>query len=280
MVEEQGKTSRRLEVAGSIIHYHDVGSGPPLLLLPAYGPLPGTTGWLTYSKVISVFAERWRCIIIDYHNFGMSSPIVFREPAHDVFVRQAQAVLGHLGISRCDVVGTSTGGTVAIDLALSCPDILSRMVVGGCEASTGGDPYLLAPWPSEVARLSTEYQNNPPERGMLRRLLNAIVHDPALVDEALVSSMLKWAVDEPQHAAAWLQSESVPSGKLDHLKHISAPIRIIHGRFDRMVPVEGAIRLMNYLPNPDLVVLNKCGHWPAFERPLEFSRQVIQFLTN
>lgn len=249
-----------------------------MLLLPAYGPLPGTTGWLTFSKVLPRLAESRRCIIIDYHNFGLSSPFVFNEPAHDVFVRQAKAVLAHLGISKCDVVGTSTGGTVAVDLALSDPGLVSRMIVGACEASTGGDPYLLAPWPSEVGKLSSEYQSNPPDLDRLRRLLNAIVYDPAIIDEDTVFSMLKWAIDEPQHAKAWIESRSIPSGKLERLKEIKAPVRIIHGRFDRMVPVESAIRLMNYLPDPDLVVLNECGHWPAFERPEEFVRQVLGFL--
>lgn len=277
-MDHQSDTSRRLEVAGLTTHYHDVGSGEPLLLLPAYGPLPGTTGWLTFSKVLHRFAERRRCIIIDYHNFGLSSPFVFNEPAHDVFVRQTKAVLTHLGISRCEVVGTSTGGTTAIDLALAEPDLVSRMVVGACEASTGGDPYLLAPWPSELGKLSGDYQSHPPDLDRLQRLLNAIVYDPAMIDESMVSSMLKWAIDEPQHALAWSQSHSVPSGKLERLKDITAPIRIIHGRFDRMVPVEGAIRLMNYLPNPDLVILNQCGHWPAFERPEEFASQVLAFL--
>lgn len=277
-MERESATSRRLEVAGSSIHYHDIGDGVPLLLLPAYGPLPGTTGWLTFSKVLPRLAQSRRCIIIDYHNFGLSSPFVFNEPAHDVFVRQVKAVLAHLGIARCDVVGTSTGGTVAIDLALSDPELVSRMVVGACEASTGGDPYLLAPWPSEVGRLSAEYQANPPDLDRLRRLLSAIVYDPAAIDEEIISSMLKWAIEEPQHAEAWRRSRSVPSGKLERLKEIKSPVRIIHGRFDRMVPVEGAIRLMNYLPNPDLVVLNHCGHWPAFERPEEFTHQVLGFL--
>ncbi|MFC0307091.1 alpha/beta fold hydrolase [Rhizorhabdus histidinilytica] len=279
-MEQPSDTGRRLEVAGSTTHFHDLGSGEPLLLLPAYGPLPGTTGWLTYSKVLPYFVERRRCIIVDYHNFGLSSPFVFDEPAHDVFVRQVKAVLDHLGIARCDVVGTSTGGTVAIDLALSDPGRVSRMVVGACEASTGGDPYLLSPWPSEVGKLSAEYQGNPPDLDRLRRLLNAIVYDPATIDEGTVLSILEWAINEPKHAEAWSRSRSVPSGKLDRLKEIEASVRIIHGRFDRMVPVEGAIRLMNYLADPDLVILNRCGHWPAFERPDEFARQVLGFLAR
>lgn len=273
-------SSRTLEAEGSRIHYHDIGEGEPLLLLPAYGPLPGTTGWLSYAKILPVLVPRYRCIIVDYHNFGRSSPKVFNEPAHDLFVRQVVAVLDELAITSCKVVGTSTGGTVALDLVLSWPDRISRLVVGACEASTGGDPYLLSPWPSEVGRLAADYQSKPADRERLGRLLEGIVFDPTLIDEALVSSMLDWRVREPGHSDAWSQSRSVPAGKLDRLKEIRAPALILHGRFDRMVPVEGALRLMNYLPAPDLVILNHCGHWPAFERPDDFAQHVLTFLAE
>ena len=275
---DETQSSHRLDVDGASIHYHDLGDGEPLLLLPAYGPIPGMSGWLTYGKILPVLTRRYRCIIVDYHNFGRSSPKVFHEPAHDLFVRQAAVVLDHLGIGRCKVVGTSTGGTVALALGSSAPQRVSHLDGGACEAPTGGDPYLLSPWPSEVGRLSGAYQSMPPDRGRLRQLLDALVYDPTLIDENLVSMMLDWRIREPQHAEAWAQSQSVPSGKLGRLAEIAAPALIVHGRFDRMVPVEGAIRLMNYLPSPDLVILTRCGHWPAFERPDEFSRHVLGFL--
>jgi 2-hydroxy-6-oxonona-2,4-dienedioate hydrolase len=44
-------------------------------------------------------------------------------------------------------------------------------------------------------------------------------------------------------------------------------VRIAHGRFDRMVTVEQALLLMGYMPQADLVILNRCGHWARYERP-------------
>ena len=272
------ESSRTLEVDGVRIHYHDIGEGEPLLLLQAYGPLPGTTAWLTYHLVIADFARQYRCILLDNPNFGKSSPVVFNEPIHDLYVRQAVAVLDHLGIEKIKVVGTSTGGTVALDLALTVPERVIKLVVGACEASTGGDPYLLSPWPSEVSRLSYECQFSPPDRDRIRRFLTALVYQDGLIPEALVNSMYEWRVAEPQHADSWVRSKSVPAGKLGQLAKIIVPTLIIHGRFDRMVPLEGAIRLLNYLPTADLIVLNRCGHWPPIERPADFARCVLEFL--
>lgn len=277
---DEAGSSRILEVGGQRIHYHDLGEGEPLLLLPAYGPIPGTTAWLTYHKVLGLLAHTHRCILPDYPNFGRSSPVRYHEPVHDLYVRQALAVMDHLGVGTCPVVGVSTGGTVALDLALTAPERVSRLVVGGCEASTGGDPFALSVWPSEAARLSADYQTHPADRDRLRRFLAALVYDESLVSDALVEEMFQWRVREPEHAETSALSVSVPARKLERLGGITTPVLVVHGRFDRMVPVEGALRLMSYLPSADLVILRQCGHWAPVERPAVYAGQVLEFLQS
>ncbi len=269
---------RTVEVDGDVVHFHDVGTGPPLLMLPAFGPLPGTTAWLTYHRVIDAFAARFRCVLVDYPNFGRSSPVVFREPVHDLYVRQALGVLDALGIGTTAVLGVSTGGTVALDLALTAPGRVSRLVVGSCEASTGADPTTLAPSPSEVWRLFERCQGLPPDEGRIRQLLDAIVHDPGVLDPSLAGDLYRQRVEEPEHSAAWARSTSVPHGNLGELHRIGVPTLVVHGRHDRMVPLEQALRILAHLPAADLVVLNDCGHWPPVERPDLYTRFALPFL--
>jgi len=273
-------TSRVVEVDSSMVHFHDLGAGDPIVIHQPFGPMPGTTSWLTYSEVALALAEHFRCILIDYPNFGMSSARSYHEPVHDLYVRNAFAVLDHVGIDTVAAVGTSTGGTVAIDLALAAPDRVSRLVVGGCNASTGGDPYLLTPSPTEVARLFDECHSNTPDRSLVKRLLKSIVHDRHLVTDDLVELLYQWRVNEAEHVDAWAASVSVPHSNLAMLHTIDQPALVIHGRFDRMVPLEQALMLASYLPNADLVVLNNCGHWPAFERPRDFTSHVMRFLLD
>lgn len=275
---DETTSSRTLAVDGARVHYHDLGEGPPLLLLQAFGPLPGTTAWLTYQHVIADFARHHRCLLLDYPNFGRSSPVQFDEPVHDLYVRQALAVLDALGIAQTAVVGTSTGGTVALDLALTAPERVTRLVIGACEASTGGDPYLLAARPSEVARLFDECQSRPADPDRIRRLLLAIVYDPALVTDALVDALYRWRIAEPEHAETWARSRSVAHSNLPALATLAVPTLIVHGRYDRMVPLESALRLLNYLPAADLVVLDRCGHWPSVERPVNYAHFALAFL--
>ena len=59
---------------------------------------------------------------------------------------------------------------------------------------------------------------------------------------------------------------------------IRAPVLLIHGRYDRMVPFEVSIAILNHIAASRLVLLNNCGHWPPFEKPAEWTAQVLAFL--
>lgn len=277
MFTEQG-TSRLVPFEDDLIHFHDVGAGEPLIMPQAFGPLPGTTSWLSYHKVLPRLARHFRCILLDYPNFGRSSARIFHEPVHDLYSRQAFAVMDELGIDSAMVLGSSTGGTVALDMALTERKRVTRLVVGSCEASTGGETTLLAAAPSEVFRLFQDCQSNAPDRERIRRLLRGILYDEGLVSDSLIDAMYELRVAEPEHADAWARSESIPRSNLVDLRSLDIPTLVIHGRHDRMVPLEQGLRLVSVLPSADLVVMEGCGHWPAYERPDAFTRYAMSFL--
>src|SRR5262249_35095142 len=66
-------TSRWIEAGGMRTHYHDVGEGPPIIMLHAVGP-GGVTAWITFRNVLAQLAERHRCIAIDMPNFAKTGP--------------------------------------------------------------------------------------------------------------------------------------------------------------------------------------------------------------
>jgi len=45
-----------------------------------------------------------------------------------------------------------------------------------------------------------------------------------------------------------------------------------------MVPFEVSIAILNNIADSRLVPLNTPGHWPPFEKPAEWSAQVLAFL--
>jgi 2-hydroxy-6-oxonona-2,4-dienedioate hydrolase len=165
------------------VHYHDVGSGEPVLFLHSYGP--GTTAWITFHKTVGELSQHFRCILMDLPNFSKTGPIVYREGVHAVQARTAVALLDALGIARAHWVGNSQGGQSAMVAAIAYPERVGKFVMGGSHIGTGGDRYLLANRPSEGSR-ATRRALDDPSRENITHYLRVHIDDESLVSDELV----------------------------------------------------------------------------------------------
>jgi 2-hydroxy-6-oxonona-2,4-dienedioate hydrolase len=272
-------TGHTIEVDGTTIHYHDVGSGDPILLLQPWGPQPGVTAWLTLQNVLGPLSEHYRCIAMDLVNYGRTGPIVYNAPYHHVVAETAIKLLDHLKLSRVPVIGSSQGATTAIVLGLEYPDRVASLVIGSCHASTGGDPYLLGPFPSEAGRAMRRY-NRDRTRANLEVVMQSIIHDETLITTEVLDALEAQRDAAPEHTEANRQSQGINHSNLAELNHITVPTLIVHGRFDRMVPIEQGLMLFSYIRSSQFIGLNNCGHWPTFEQPAEYASHVLRFLRS
>ena len=271
---EEG-TSKTVSAGGMNVHYHDIGDGEPVLFLHSYGP--GTTAWITFHKVVGELSRHYRCILMDLPNFSKTGPIVYREGVHGLQARIAVALLDALGIDKCRWVGNSQGGQSAMVAAAHYPERVARFVMGGSHIGTGGDRYLMANRPSEGAR-TTQRTIADPSPDNIRHYLRTHIDDQSLVTDELVAYIHHAHTWSPEFLAARAQSVSLPHDYTPDLPGIKAPVLLIHGRYDRMVPLEVSMAILNHIEDSRLVVLNNCGHWPPFEKPAEWTAHVLAFL--
>ena len=63
---------REISTPKGALRYYDCGrdSGPVLLFL--HGSGPGVTGWRNFRGVLPAFAERFRCLVLEFPGFGVS----------------------------------------------------------------------------------------------------------------------------------------------------------------------------------------------------------------
>jgi len=269
-------TSRSIAAGGMDVHYHEAGNdGEPVLFLHSYGP--GTTAWITFHKALGELSRHYRCILMDLPNFSKTGPIVYSEGVHAVQARTAAALLDALGIGQAYWVGNSQGGQSAMVAAISYPDQVRKFVMGGSHIGTGGDRYLMANRPSEGSRATQQALADPSVENM-RRYLRVHIDDESLVTDELVNYIHQAHAWSPEFLEARRRSVSLPHDYTPDLAGIKAPVLLIHGRYDRMVPFEVSIAILNHIADSRLVLLNNCGHWPPFEKPEEWSAQVIAFL--
>nr|WP_281686170.1 alpha/beta fold hydrolase [Pseudomonas citronellolis] len=64
------------------------------------------------------------------------------------------------------------------------------------------------------------------------------------------------------------------------LRELPQQTLLIHGRDDRVIPLEVSERLLRLIPHAQLHVFGECGHWVQIERARDFTRLLIDFLTN
>ena len=246
-----------------------------MLFLHSYGP--GTTAWITFHKTVGALSQHFRCILMDLPNFSKTGPIVYREGVHAVQARTAVALLDALGIAA---------------------GVLGRQLAGRAVGDGGGHHLPRAGRQVRHGRLAHRHRRRPlpdgqsplggqpgharalddPSRDNIRRYLSVHIDDESLVTDELVDYIHRAHTWSPEFIEARRQSVSLPHDYTPDLAGIQAPVLLIHGRYDRMVPFEVSIAILNHIADLRLVLLNNCGHWPPFEKPAEWTAQVLAFL--
>jgi 2-hydroxy-6-oxonona-2,4-dienedioate hydrolase len=268
--------SARDVVAGSFsLRYHTAGTGEPVILV--HGAGNGTTALSTFSGSLGVLSERFHVLAPDMPGWGESVAVEFS--AAD----QLAALVGFLdavGVEQATVVGHSLGGARALDLAAAYPERVSSLILIAAPAP-GAD--LFASPPTEGGRAVFQaYLEPTPEN--ITAALTAICYDPALVTPELVARLSESASAHPEHAANFLTGMARSGGALFAAENpaaavarIAAPTLVVHGRNDRVVQYESALRLVSTIADSRLLLLNRCGHWPHVEHAREVNSAIVSF---
>jgi 2-hydroxymuconate-semialdehyde hydrolase len=54
----------------------------------------------------------------------------------------------------------------------------------------------------------------------------------------------------------------------------------VHGRDDKVIPVENSLRLSQLISRSQLHVFGRCGHWTQIEHAARFAQLVSNFLAE
>lgn len=275
------ETLRELPTDEGTLRYHEAGEGPPLLML--HGSGPGVSGWRNYGANLPAFAEHFRCLVLEFPGYGVSDDV-----GEHPMMAAGPAVLRFLdgmGLDRVHVMGNSLGGAIAAQLAISKPERFRRLVsVGGIGTN------IFSPFPGEGIRLLTEFAEDP-TREKLVRWLHSMVYDPAVVTDEMVEQRWELASDPEaienmrrMYGAGMLEARmkyEAESGKppwWSNLNQLKVPTLLTWGRDDRVSPMDMALLPMRQVPDIEVHIFPKCGHWAMLEAKEAFEATVLAFL--
>jgi 2-hydroxymuconate-semialdehyde hydrolase len=254
-----------------------------------HGSGPGTTA-AAWSSLAAAFAGTFRVIAPDFAGFGDSEPWRDERPGappsgdgsarpygRAAWTAQVLGLADALDLSRFAVVGNSMGGAIALSVAAARPDAVTKVVAIG----TLGIGMRL---PDGLDRLWS-YE---PGREHARALLELLHQDRAFITDAAIEARLR-ATLEPAPRAAFAEMFPPPRERWvrdlalgdDELRAIAAPVLLVHGAQDRIVPLESStLPLLGRLSDVRAHVFGGVGHASPVERAAELARLLTTFLED
>jgi len=237
------------------------GSGPPLLLIQGLGY--ARWGW---EPVLDGLVRSFDVILHDNRGIGESDappgPYSAAELAAD-----AIQVLDEAEVERAHVVGTSLGGMIALELALTYPERVDRLVLV-CTTPGGARAF---PMPQPTVELMQA-------RATLREFTeNALAPDPRpeLVDRILVhrertaQGFEQWAAQAAAGATFDVH---------ERLGSLGVPTLVQTGDGDLVVDPRNSELLVEAISDARLSVFAGAGHVFMWQEPERFVAELEAFL--
>jgi pimeloyl-ACP methyl ester carboxylesterase len=269
-----------IDIAGVPTAVIDTGTpaaaaAPPVLLL--HGSGPGVTATANWRPIVPTLSVERRVIAPDQLGFGATASGERRTYGRKAWTDHALALLDRLELGTVDIIGNSMGGAIALSIAAARPDAVRRIVLMGSMGVAMALP----------AGLNTVWGYTPGSERM-REVIGLFAYNRALITDDLVEMRYQaslnplvrdsWAAMFPEPRQRWVDDLALSGTELSS---ITAPVLMVHGRDDQVVPWRASsAELVDLLPNCRLHVISGCGHWTMIEKTADFLAVVEPFLAG
>lgn len=226
-------------IRGFKMYYEIYGAGTPLLIIHGNG---GSIK--DFSKQAPYFSKRYKVILTDSraHGKSMDTSDVLN---YEMMADDLNALLDHLHLDSCLVIGWSDGGINGLLLAMRHPEKVKKLAVTGANL-----------WPDTTAM----------EPSLHRWLGNAV--------DSL--SKVKQTPEVRHQYKLWEMMTREPNITLEQLKTIQCPTLVIGGDHDALLP-KHTLLIAEAIPQSYLWILPNSGHATLINYSKQFNETVNDF---
>ena len=268
----------KVHANGADFYYELTGEGPHLVQISG-----AVSGHEAYAPITPVMAEHFTVLDFDHRGYGLSDR---PDQAYDMSVWSSDlaAMLDALGIEKAHIHGGSMGAFIAVDFAVSFPDRVDRLVLGGGAAKSG---Y----WAQSMFRIWQDLANayGMESDAVIRAILVTGFTQRTLDQEGFGDELvenLRGIISRNVTNEVFQQAcqAMIDYDVRDRLERISAPTLVTVGSDDNLTPLiqeppgAGMQYMVEHIPDAELAVIADAGHAHLFERPAESCDAILEFL--
>lgn len=267
--------------SGPEIAFVDEGKGDVIIFIHGLGSyLPA------WRKNIDSLKSDYRCIAIDLPGYGKSSKLP-HSGKMTYYASVVKEFADKLGLKEVTLAGHSMGGQISMIAGLNYPDLVKNIILiapAGFEKFTEGQKQ----WFRNVMTL--EGVKNTMAEDIQTNLAVNFYNMPDDAEFMIIDRIAMRSADDFEHYCyAVVQSVNgmVDEPVIDLLPKISQPTLIIFGENDNLIPNRflnpGKTKKIaeigkSKIPDSQLIIVKKAGHFVQFEKPEEVNGAIRQFL--
>jgi len=252
-------------------NYHDLGEGEPIMFI--HGSGPGVTAYANWRLAMPELSEKFRVIAPDMVGFGYTDRPEGIEYNMETWVQQTLDLADALKLDKINLVGNSFGGALALAFAIRYPNRVNKLVLMG----SVGVYFDMTLGLDKVWGYTPSFEN-------MKELLDIFAYNRNIVTDELAQLRYEASIRPgfqesfssmfPAPRQQW--ADAMESDEQD-IKNIKHDTLIIHGREDKVIPLQNSIRLNQLIKKSQLHVFGECGHWTQIEHKDRFNTMLLNF---
>jgi 3-oxoadipate enol-lactonase len=261
-----------VDVEGARLYYEEAGQGTPLVMI--HGGFLDRRMW---DDQFQAFARRNRVIRYDVraHGLSQSDSVAFAD--HEDLLRLMDA----LHVPSAAIIGLSMGGGIATDFALAYPERVSALVLVGPGLS--GYSFGSEELASYMEQLTAAFETgdfSAVTEIFARWWCDGPHRTPSQVDPAVRQKVLDMLAGSGQRWRYYDLARPLEPPALERLGDINVPTLAVVGSIDVSDILEIVDIIAERVPGARKVVIPDVAHMVNLEKPEEFNRIVVEFLSR
>lgn len=253
-----------LDLGDIALHWREDGdpAGPPVVFANALG-----TDFRLWDRVVPLLPPSLRLIRYDMRGHGLSAcpPGPY---AMGTLVRDAERLLGALGVRDCAFVGLSLGGMVAQGLAVKRLDLVRALVL----SNTAAKIATPAVWAERIAAVRAGGAEALAEATMQRWFAKPFR------DSAEAQGWRAMVTRQPAEGTLGCMAAISGTDFYTPTSGLALPTLVVAGSEDGSTPPDLVRETAALIKGARFELIRGAGHLPPVEKPAEFAGLLRSFL--